>query len=355
MEINVIPHSKPTLNQLDIDSVINVLQSNHLEDGGNVRELESYFCNYYDKKFAIAVSNGFAAIHLSLLALGVQKGDEVILPSYSCAALLNPVLILGASPIIVDIESDSYNMSIIEVEKRISKKTKAIIVPHIFGIPARIDELKRLNIPIIEDCAQSVGNYYKNKKIGSYGDISIFSFYATKMLTGGDGGLILCDNEVYNNIILNYKYYGHKRMHKYQAYNYQTNNIQAALVLSQMKRIDDFVQKRKELAQYYDSNLAICSELSVNYQNKEYSCFYRYPVTLHSKKLEFVKDKLYELGIGTGYGVLEGNHQLLDRSNKDFPNTFYKLNHTISIPIYPSLDKKDIDYISENLIKILKQ
>jgi dTDP-4-amino-4,6-dideoxygalactose transaminase len=206
----MIPHSKPTLDKQDIEAVISVLESNHLEEGDNVKELENHFQNYLSINFASAVSSGFASIHLALKALNIKPGDEVILPSYCCAAVLNPVLLIGAIPVVVDIEPESFNISVEEVFSTITPKTKAIIAPHIFGFPCKIDELILTGIPVIEDCAQSIGGVYKGKKTGTFGTLSTFSFYATKMICGGDGGLITTQNEDIYNKILDFRYYGHK-------------------------------------------------------------------------------------------------------------------------------------------------
>ena len=177
----MILHSRPTIDQRDIDCVSQVLLSGHLEDGANVRELELLFCSKFQRRYAVAVSSGFASILLSLKALRISDGDEVIIPSYTCPALLNPIRLLGAIPVLADVEENSFNIAFDNVAHLLSKKTKAIIIPHTFGFPANIDSIKELGIPVIEDCAQALGGSYHKAKLGSFGDLSVFSFYARKI------------------------------------------------------------------------------------------------------------------------------------------------------------------------------
>lgn len=348
----MILHSKPTLDKQDIEAVVSVLESNHLEEGDHVKELENHFQNYLNINFASAVSTGFASIHLALKALDIKSGDEVILPSYCCAAILNPVLLLGASPVIVDIEPNSFNISVEEVKLNITSKTKAIIAPHIFGFPCKIDELTASGVPVIEDCAQSLGGEYKGKKTGTFGTLSAFSFYATKMICGGDGGLIATQNEELYNRILDFRYYGHKKLHKHVAYNYHLTNLPAALINSQLSKLNFFIERRKQIASVYDECFSNCSNMNIDFENKQDSCFYRYPVMINSNVDDMIS-KMKEKGIGCGYGVLDGLHQLLELDVKKYPNTDQNLNSIISLPIYPSLTDDEACYVAETLIKLL--
>ena len=328
-------HSVPTISDEDIEAVVSVLKQKHLEDGEIVEELENAMRKIFSRKYAIATNNGFSAIHLALIGLNVSCEDEVILPSYSCPALLNPILLQKAIPVVVDIEANSFNISIEGVKDKINKRTKAIIVPHLFGFPARIDEINGLGIPVIEDCAQSIGGKYKNKKLGTFSDISIFSFYATKMICAGDGGMILTDDKNLFEKIRNYRYYGHKRNHRYVAYNYHMTNLPAALAISQLKRIDKFIEARKQIAQTYDSCFANIDSIKIDFKNKEDSIYYRYPIKVAYR--DFIKKNLRKKRIFTGFGVLEGMHQLMNLNAEDFSNTEDCLKNILSLPIYPSL------------------
>ena len=347
----MILHSKPTIEQSDIESVSRVLSSGHLEDGTDVNELEQLFCSLLNRKYAVAVSSGFASILLGLKALGVSDGDEVIIPSYTCQALLNPILLLGATPVIADIEKESFNIDVDNTASLISIKTKAIIVPHTFGFPAKIDAIKSLGIPVIEDCAQALGGSYKGAQLGTYGDLAVFSFYATKMITAGDGGMIVTDDEDYYRLIQDYRYYGHRKGYDTVAYNFHMTNLPAALAISQLKKLDLFVSRRKELALLYDSLLADVKGLSISFVNKYSALFYRYPVRVFDAG--FVIQKMKEKGIGCGYGVLDGMHQLIKLSGEKYPNTELNLRTIVSLPIYPLLTDSEACQVVNTLLSVL--
>lgn len=347
----MILHSKPTIDQSDIDSVSRVLVSGHLEDGVEVEKLEQLFCNRLHRKYAVAVSSGFASIVLSLKALGVSSGDEVIIPSYTCPALLNPIRLLGAVPVLSDVEEDSFNVSSNRIAHLVSRQTKAIIVPHTFGFPAKIDEIMDLGVPVIEDCAQALGGAYQNRELGTFGDLAVFSFYATKMIAAGDGGMIVTDNEEYYRKMLDYRYYGHRKGCETVAYNFHLTNLPAALAISQLEKLDGFVRKRKELAIQYDALLSELPGVSTDFENKESSCFYRFPVRVSDASS--IIPKLKEQGIGCGYGVLDGMHQLLGFDDRLFPQTNRNLKTIVSLPIYPLLTQEDVSQVVSTLKQVI--
>jgi perosamine synthetase len=350
----VYPHSKPTIGKEEIDAVNAVLLGLHLEDGEYVNTLERTFKTYFNRNFAIAVSNGFAAIHLSLIALDIKPGDEVIIPAYTCTALLNPILLLLATPVIVDVANNSFNLNVETVKTKITRKTRAIIAPHTFGFPAKIDELMTLGIPVIEDCAQSIGGNYANKQLGQFGTLSIFSFYASKMICSGDGGMVITDDEMLYEKIINYRYYGHKKHHKYIAYNYHLTNLPAALVSVQLKKLDSFIELRKQIANKYDEILSDQRNINIVFENKTQSCYYRYPIRI-SIDINKVKDRMLEKGVQCGYGVLEGMHQIKELNPENYKNTENNLKTILSLPIYPSLTNTDVEKISEKLIKTIEE
>ncbi|MDR9443053.1 MAG: DegT/DnrJ/EryC1/StrS family aminotransferase, partial [Schleiferiaceae bacterium] len=187
-----IPHSLPSIDEKDIEAVVSVLRSKNLQDGALVGELEQMMTEWLKVPYAISTANGFGAIHLALLALDIQKGDEVIIPSYTCSALLHPISLVGAKPIITDIGKNSFNATLQSIKEKSSNRTRAIILPHTFGFPVNdIQAVKELGIPLREVCAQAIGGSLKGQKLGSIGDISIFSFYASKVVCGGDGGMLM--------------------------------------------------------------------------------------------------------------------------------------------------------------------
>jgi len=176
----IIPHSRPMIDAEDTKIVSDVLASGMIAQGKSVMKFEAKIAEYVGVKYAVAVSSGTSAIHVALTSIGVGKGDEVIMPSYVCSSPYMATLHAGAIPKIVDIDRSDYNISIHATRKNITNKTGAVIVPHMFGTPADLDDFLELGVPIIEDCAQALGAEYRGKKVGSLGLASIFSFYATK-------------------------------------------------------------------------------------------------------------------------------------------------------------------------------
>jgi len=180
-----IPHSKPFVSEEDYKSVEEVIKSGMHATGSKTKEFEEGVCKFIGAKYAKATTSGTTALHLALLSLKVGKGDEVIIPSYVCQSVLSAVNYTGAKPVLADIEKDSFNISTNTIKPLITDKTKVIIVSHMFGFPADILSIKEISkkIPIIEDCAHSIGGSYKGKMLGNFGDLSIFSFYATKLIS----------------------------------------------------------------------------------------------------------------------------------------------------------------------------
>ena len=349
---NMIYHSQPTITNKDIKNVTKILKSNHLEDGELVVALENEMKSRFNKKYALAVNNGFASIHLSLIAYDIKKDDEVIIPTYSCPALLNPILIQKAKPVLVDTQKNGFNISFKDLKNKITKKTKLIILPYMFGYPTNIKKILSLGIPVIEDVTLSLGGRYKGQLLGTFSDTMICSFYATKMITGGDGGVLVTNNKDIYKTAKNYRYYGYQKQHKYLAYNYHTTNLPMGLALSQLKQLDKFIKKRKKLANLYDKFLKDIKQINIKFKNKEESIFYRYLIEI--KDRDNLKQYLKEHNIGSGFGVLEGLDELI-HTDESFFNANYLLNNILSLPLYPTLRKKDVIYIANIIKKYYKE
>jgi len=251
----VIPHSRPTLDYTDEEALLTVIRSGHISQGKEVAALEGEFADFIGVKHAIAVSSGTAALHLSLVALGVGPGDEVILPDFVCTALLNAVRYVGATPILTDVNGEDYNIDVNEVAKKRSRKTGAVIVPHMFGLPADMEALAALDLPLIEDCAQAVGSTYRGKKTGCLGKLAIFSFSATKMLTTGEGGMVATDDDLIAAVVRDFREYDEKTTDGIR-YNYKLTDMQGAMGRSQLKRLTAFINRRREIAYVYNERLA---------------------------------------------------------------------------------------------------
>lgn len=350
---NFIYHSQPSITDKDVNNLVDVLKSNHLEDGTNVVELEEKMKIKFSKKYALAVNTGFASIHLSLIGYEIKENDEVIIPTYSCPALLNPILIQKAKPILVDTQKNGFNISFKDLKQKITPKTKLIILPYMFGFSTNIEKIKSLKIPVIEDCTLSLGGTYHDKLLGTFSDTMVCSFYATKMLTGGDGGILLTNDKNVYDIAKNHRYYGHQKNHRYIAYNYHTTNLPMALVSSQLGQLDYFIERRKKIAKLYDKFLSEIKDVNINFKNKKDSIFYRYLIQVKEKDRDELKQYLKDNGIGTGYGVLEGLHELTD-TDESFPNTAKWLKNILSLPIYPNIKESEIRYIVKTIKKFYK-
>lgn len=349
----MIHHSRPTLDKEDFQAVLEALESRHISQGKKVEEFEDKLSKFIGLKGGLATNSGTAALHLALLALNVGEGDEVIMPSYVCSALLNAVSYTRAKPKIVDINEDDFNINISAAAANINSRTKAIIVPHMFGLSADIEGLLDLGIPIIEDCAQSLGSLYKNKLTGSFGTLSIFSFYATKMMTTGEGGMVLTNSDEHITVMKDLRSYGGKRSFKIR-YNYKVTDFQAALGISQLSKLPDFIKRRKKIASYYNSELSDHDIIRPHVPEGREHIYYRYVIRT-KKNQNKLREKLMEKGIACGYGVLQPLHHLLGLDAKNFPYTDAVSDSAISLPLYPDLQDDEVETIISALKANLEQ
>ncbi len=338
---DMIPHSRPFISKADIKAVTDTLQSGQLSQGPRVLEFERKFEDFIGKKKAAAVSSGTSALHLALLALGIKKKDEVIIPSFVCAAVLNAVNSAGATPVIVDIEPLTYNISAAAAQKAITRRTKAIVVPHLFGCPAELDELSSLGVPLIEDCAQAVGANFKGRPVGSFGLLSVFSFYATKVMTSGEGGMVLSDSEELISKIKDLRDYD-KRDDYLPRYNYKMTDIQASLGTSQLAFLENFIVKRRKIASRYFEEFKDCDfSLPIWKEGREH-IYYRFVVKTKDKASPYL-EKLQQKKVMCQRPVYIPLHLYLHLSG--FPKTMEAWERTISIPLYPSLQEEEVGRI----------
>ncbi|KJU82059.1 DegT/DnrJ/EryC1/StrS aminotransferase, spore coat polysaccharide biosynthesis protein spsC [Candidatus Magnetobacterium bavaricum] len=364
----MIYHSTPSLNEQDKEALINVYSSGFIAEGPLVSRFEEEIANFNNIKYACAVNSGTSALHLALLALNIEKSDEVILPSYVCTAVLNAVNYVGAIPVLVDTNIDNPNISYNDVEKKLNKKTKVIIIPHMFGLPADINKFvilrKRYGIPIIEDLAQSLGasllvnnieennNIPSYKLVGSWGDISIVSFYTTKLMTTSNGGMVLSDNKYLIDRVRELKDFDQREKYKIR-FNYKMTDLQAALGLSQLSQLAYFIQKRREIAGIYSS---VFSNHSIKYLQSDKdrkSVYYRF--IIFTDKAESLIEKCKKEGVMCIRPVFKPLHRYLGIDGELFANTENIYKRFVSIPIYPSLDENQRDIIIRTLTSLFKE
>lgn len=255
-----IPISEPSLDEVELQAVTECVKSGWVSSLGKyIPQFEEEFAAFSDSKYGVSVFNGTVAIHLALVAMGVTAGDEVIVPSLTFVATANAVLYTGATPVFVDSQETTWNMDPEDIARKITKKTKAIIVVHLYGHPADMTPIlalaKKHKLKVIEDAAESHGAEYNGKKVGSLGDAGCFSFYGNKIITTGEGGIVTTNNKKLADDMRFLKDHAmsHKRkyFHPLLGFNYRMTNIQAAIGVAQLTKINRFLKRKREIADQY--------------------------------------------------------------------------------------------------------
>lgn len=346
----MIGHSRPTINGRDIASAIQVLRSGYVANGPACRKFERSFSKFIGVSQSAAVASGTAALHLALSALDAGPGDEIIIPSFVCSSVLNAVSYTGATARLADIGPEGFNLSLDDVKKRRSKRTKAVILPHLFGKPAEIRDFLKLGIPVIENCAHSAGAGLRGKRLGSFGSLSVFSFYATKMLTTGYGGMVCSDNALYMKRIKDLIENDERPDYKVR-YNYKMSDVSAALGLSQLKRLDSFIGKRRKLSGIYGQ--ALSRSKSIDLPSGEGHIYFRYVIRIMGDIERFI-DKLAKGRIEAKRPVFKPLHRYLGLRRSDFPNTEAAYRSAVSLPIYPMLSGRQAGFIAEAAIRAVE-
>jgi len=336
----VIPHSKPHLTAEDQAAIDTALNSGMIAEGELVERFEQNVGKYLGIAGGIAASSGTSALFLALKGLDVAEGDEVIIPSYVCRSVWDAVSAAGATPVLCDIEED-WCMSVSTVKRHVTKKTKAIIVVHIFGIVADAGSICSLGIPVIEDCCQAIGAQRENRTAGTLGEVCIVSFHATKLLSTGEGGMVLSKDRHLLSKIRELKQGQDGRL--ITRYLYPMTDLQAALGLSQLTQYNDFLDRRKFIADYYFSELKELPFL-LPHAVRNRSIFFRFPLRTTEKF-----EKLLSLFLFHGIHIRKGVDALLHRlwaMNPDtFPTTEKLFSETFCIPIYPALRDAECEKI----------
>jgi len=368
-----IPYGKQTINEEDVISVVNTLKSDFLTTGPKVKEFEEEFSKYVGAKYSVAVSNGTAALHLACLAAGLNENHELLTSPMTFVASANCALYCGAKPIFIDVKSKNGLIDESKIEEKISKKTKIILPVHYSGLLCNMKKIKEIanehRLTVIEDACHALGAKYKDSKIGDckYSDMAIFSFHPVKHITTGEGGMITTNNkELYEKLII-LRNHGIEKKEKwkqemiYLGYNYRLCDIQCALGISQLKRINEFIGKRRKIAKKYDEEFKNLEEIDfLREEENQLNPYHLYIIKLKdSKKREalynFLKSKkifcqvhyvpVYWHPYYKNLGYLKG---ICPKAEE-----FYE--QILSIPIYPSLKKEEQDYIIQKIKEFLKR
>ena len=350
-----IPHNMPCLDESDSQAVYDAVLSGWVAYGEKSQKLEKKISRLIldADDGCIVCSSGTSALYLALHALGVGNGDEVILPSYMCTAGLNAVMMVGAEPVIADINKDNLSFTTDEVRQYVTGRTKAIIVVHTYGIPCELESIRQLGIPIIEDCCQALGSSYADgQPVGSKGDLATFSFYATKFVTGGYGGAVVAKKKEDVEILRDYIDFDCPKRYK-PRFNFQLSDIQAALVLSQLDKLDWFLERRKQIGKRYCEAVNHNDRLRYAFRDDDIN-YFRFLVNFPSEdELSRCKRYLADRGIGNMVPLenreLLHNYLGLDRSL--YPVAEETSRTILSLPIYPCLSDRDVERIEKTLAR----
>ncbi len=341
----MIPHSRPLLAYEEVRAVTEVLRSGHVAQGRMVEQFERAMAGYLGLQGGVAVSSGTAALEVALRALGVTVGDEVVLPSYVCAAPWLALTRLGAVPRLVDIERDTYNLDPAAVASAVTAKTRAIIVPHLFGLPANLTALQELRVPLIEDCAQTLGAREQGRSVGSVGAVTVCSFYATKLLCTGEGGMVLSNDAGVIERARALREYDEATTLTPGSFNYKMTDLQAAIGLSQLDRLPALLARRTAIASEYGSALKGKATLPPYVPAGLTHVYYRYVVRLaadreRAQDIASCLSRFEERGIQCRKPVFRPLHRAL--ALEGFPVSDDADAAAISIPLYPALTDEDV-------------
>jgi len=379
-----IPYGKQYLDNDDIQSVVDVLNSDWLTCGPTVREFEQRLCDYTGAKYAVVVSSGTAALHLAILSLGLSGKWEGITSPNTFLASANAIIYGGGKPVFADISEDTYNINHSEIDKQINSNTKVIIPVDFAGHPADMKEIydiaKKNGLFIIRDACHSIGSSYMGQKTGGclYSDMTIFSFHPVKHITTGEGGAILTNNKKFYDKLIRLRNHGIVRNNDafrfknqwpwyYEmqdlGYNYRITDIQCALGLSQLKKLDAFVKRRREIVSIYNKVFSGIDEVKIPTEKENvFSSYHLYVllidfVGIGINRVEFM-EKLKEKGILTQVHYIPVHLQPYYRDNFGYRDGNYPVaeeyyQKAISLPLYPSMTDEDVEYVIKCLREII--
>lgn len=370
--------AKPFLGKEEAQAAYDTILTGWITQGPRVAEFEENFAKYCGSKYAVAVSNCTTALHLSMIVAGIQEGDEVICPTMSYIATANCIKYVGATPVFAEINPIDFTICPIDTEKKITAKTKAILIVHQIGTPANIDAFKTLcskyNLHLIEDAACAVGSSYKGNKIGSHSDLVCFSFHPRKVITTGDGGMITTNNEAYYNRLKLLRQHGmsvndrvrHESKsvifedHVEVGYNYRMTDIQAAVGIHQLARLDWLVGERRKIAFYYLDKLKDIDWLQLPSENEDcYTNYQSFCVTLKDNtpiSRNDLMQKFLDLGIATRRGVMTIHRETAYKNTGTFSLPISEKTHdtTIVLPLYVPMEISDVDSVINVILDIVK-
>ncbi len=367
-----IPYGRQSIDEADIQAVVDVLRGDYLTTGPKIAEFEQAVAHYVGADYAVAVANGTAALHAACHAAGIREGDEVITTPLTFAASANCVLYCKGTPVFADVDEKTYNIDPKDIRRKITPKTKAIIAVHLAGQPCDMDEIhaiaKEHDLLVIEDAAHALGSVYKGRKIGSISDMTTFSFHPVKPITTGEGGMIVTNDETLYRSLCLFRSHGitrdTDRMTKnegpwfYQqldlGYNYRITDIQCALGISQMKKLDAFIGRRRELVKRYEEAFLDCGDVITPYQTPEaQSGWHLYIIQVKNCDRKELFERLRALGVGVNVHYIPVYFHPYYRSHgyeaaccRTAEEIYSRM---LSLPLYPELTDLQQDEVIEKV------
>ena len=372
--MNFIPVNEPLLNGNEKKYLCECIDTGWISsEGPFVQKFEQKMCALVNREYGISVSNGTAALEVAVQALGIKKGDEVIMPAFTIISCAMAVTKAGAIPVLIDSDLYTWNMNVDEIEAKITSRTKAIMIVHLYGLPVEVDKIlelaKKYNLKIIEDAAEMHGQTYKGKPCGSFGDISTFSFYPNKHITTGEGGMIVTDNEQLAErckMIRNLCFRKDVRyVHDEISDNYRFTNLQAAVGLAQLERLDEFVEKKRYLGQYYTDGFHNLKGVILPIEKTEYAnnIYWVYGMVLRrdiKADNKTVQKLLAEEGIGSRTFFWCMHEQPVYKKqklfiNQTYPKAEYLARKGFYIPSGLALTKEQMDQVIEKVQMVIEK
>lgn len=377
-----VPFHRPWLGAAEQREVLATLRSGWLTTGARVRAFERAVAEYVGCKHAVAVSSGTAALHVALAALEVGQGDEVVTTPLTFASTANVIALLGAKPIFADVEPQTLNLDPQAIESRISPRTKAILPVHLYGQPCEMEEILKLaqehHVAVVEDAAHAIGAAYRGKRVGNFGDLTCFSFYATKNITTGEGGMITTDRDdlaerarllsLHGITADSWQRHGDGGFVHWDillpGYKYNMTDIQAALGLHQFGRIATFWRRRKRWVEIYNEAFREMEEIQpVAEKGNVIHAHHLYPVLVKTEALPVGRDAvlqaLKEAGVGVGVHfralhLLSFYRETYGFKPGDFPRAEYAADRLISLPLYPKMTEEDVRWVIRKVKEIVR-
>lgn len=377
---NYLSYGRQYIDQEDIIAVIEILKSDYLTTGPQIEAFEKSVANYVGAKYAVAVSSGTAGLHMACFAAGITKGDEVIVPAMTFAATANCVLYCDGTPVFADIDERNYNIDPQDIQKKVTSKTKAIIPVDFTGQAVDMDEIIKIarknNLLIIEDSAHALGSEYKGEKIGTKADMTVFSFHPVKPLTTGEGGMVVTDDEHLYKKMLLFRSHGITRdlellTHNdgpwyYEqvelGYNYRITDIQCALGISQMKKLNSFLKRRRAIVKRYQEAFSDVVEIITPFEEAySNSGWHLYILKLNLDRLKVTRKEVYlalqaeNIGVNVHYlpVYLHPYYMRLGYKKGLCKNTEQLYERIITLPLFPGMSDQDVEDVICGVIKVI--